>query len=1375
MNVNKVENRNVFECIEMDEIKKITTYEENSDDNIIFDDLSEYSPSIISNNDNIIEEKKILDDKLLKSMINSENLLKNNQFNWYDNLDIEDYKDNSIIIDNASKLNNIILQPSTVSMNPKNIIDNNIFLTNKESNTFEINNINLKQQNSLINMNTININNDNYEHNVSEDICDTTKSDNSFLDIDQDNNKIKITQQEIKVLKGNHSEKKYSSRQSTNNHNDESTKVQNNQNIEISQNIEINQNIINNQNIEINQNIKNNQNIENNQNIKNNQNISLNHMDEEKKNVDDDSFNVPLDINITQPFPLTCNQNDESAFKRMHSKNNIVKKKNHDNEDGIQNENINTQKEDIGGIKDKFNLLNKLKTKQKNREYSNSSLSSLSDAVTNNKTLKHFSTSSYNKIKSKKSKNFINNKDSDLSFIDKKGKEKNKYNTSEDEICDNSKDVYDNNSQNVSNEEQNNMKNIISKIEESVHKKKKKKKKINQTNNNNNDNMDEGLNENNPSEDQYSSEDTLKDNMNPHYDNVNMILTSNQYNDCSKINYNNFNSNESDHVNPIEGDIMNNFMSLSTRINNNDKKKLTRSSMSSSLKTYNSYNFKNVTCINNSDKNLNSFLKKKMHTTGNMYDIKVPIKKYFQGLKKINNLLSKDNNNNNNKNNDFGSDENINDYINDDEKEVDDSEPIVNNNDDYKNNDNHVNKKSMENINKMNNENIIHDQNNIMYLRQKDSNNTSFDNYWDVDNINKRGPFPSSKLSAFLNENVNVNNDDVNNVGCNNIQYSDNKENNKENNKELNNYVMEENYLVETSTHNKRNNIINTPCENPINLNTNEYYLSNNIKDDIEVSINKNTNKNIINLYENNFKRISQCPLEEKRINHVFKTFLNNEDLDMHINKNTDNKEETQKIKEIKDIIMKYANNSSYYKDGDLASDHVNNNDHNNYNDNNFFVENITPEERNKINEFLKKHNDPYNIEKSTRIINQGEGKLKVNLTGDINVQKGGDSINSPGSNRNKDDTNNSGNNNNNNKNKNNINDSTNSSSNNNRNNNDDGNDDDDDDNNNNNNRNNNNLSSANNINEITSKVKRRIIDCRNNRLDWGATQVIIDIDDTIRSSGGYKFFNYNLGGVDAQYQRGETYPGSFQFIFELAMNKLAAEAKPLLLSVLTARIPQVPITEDSYLNKKFNEVAERRGIKHWGIDCENKILYSTLKEWVWNETRGEKKFFNFKQLHKYVIQQNSLVRYIWIGDTGDMDRQAGELMIKTFPQRIKAVFLHHVKGKDDNTLLPSDYFIKSVPIFFFRTYIGAATKAHAYNLIDKKGLTRVLVQAVLDLEKSKVPADSSKWEDLIKDIILSDALDELDKYNAETVNRTKRIIAQKMKEISERKLHFIS
>ncbi|EUT90568.1 hypothetical protein PFAG_00924 [Plasmodium falciparum Santa Lucia] len=164
----------------------------------------------------------------------------------------------------------------------------------------------------------------------------------------------------------------------------------------------------------------------------------------------------------------------------MSSKSNMIKKKNHE-KDSVENEDYNTKKEDIV-VKDTFNLLNKLKTNQKNREYSNSSLSSLSDAVTNNKTLKHFSSSNYNKIKSKLSKPFMNNKYSDHSCNDKKGKEKNEYNNNnnnddddEHDICDNNKNVYDN-SQNILTQEQNYMKNIISKIEESVQKKKKKKK-----------------------------------------------------------------------------------------------------------------------------------------------------------------------------------------------------------------------------------------------------------------------------------------------------------------------------------------------------------------------------------------------------------------------------------------------------------------------------------------------------------------------------------------------------------------------------------------------------------------------------------------------------------------------------------------------------------------------------------------------------------------------------------------------------------------------------------------------------------------------------------------------------------------------------------
>lgn len=93
-----------------------------------------------------------------------------------------------------------------------------------------------------------------------------------------------------------------------------------------------------------------------------------------------------------------------------------------------------------------------------------------------------------------------------------------------------------------------------------------------------------------------------------------------------------------------------------------------------------------------------------------------------------------------------------------------------------------------------------------------------------------------------------------------------------------------------------------------------------------------------------------------------------------------------------------------------------------------------------------------------------------------------------------------------------------------------------------------------------------------------------------------------------------------------------------------------MPITVDSAINMRLRQVAEKRGVFNWGIDCDNKIFYSTLKEWVFNEARGKKKFVNFRKLHKIVVEENCNARYIWIGDTGDRDLEAGEMMINDFP-----------------------------------------------------------------------------------------------------------------------------
>ena len=72
-------------------------------------------------------------------------------------------------------------------------------------------------------------------------------------------------------------------------------------------------------------------------------------------------------------------------------------------------------------------------------------------------------------------------------------------------------------------------------------------------------------------------------------------------------------------------------------------------------------------------------------------------------------------------------------------------------------------------------------------------------------------------------------------------------------------------------------------------------------------------------------------------------------------------------------------------------------------------------------------------------------------------------------------------------------------------------------------------------------------------------TQVITDIDDTIKSSGGVAIplgdeAQIYLGGVDTSYARNAFYPGVFQFGLELASHTAKPRDPPNKMAVLTAR-----------------------------------------------------------------------------------------------------------------------------------------------------------------------------------------------------------------------------
>mmetsp|Transcript_18956 Transcript_18956/g.26757 ORF Transcript_18956/g.26757 Transcript_18956/m.26757 type:complete len:357 (+) Transcript_18956:154-1224(+) len=247
-------------------------------------------------------------------------------------------------------------------------------------------------------------------------------------------------------------------------------------------------------------------------------------------------------------------------------------------------------------------------------------------------------------------------------------------------------------------------------------------------------------------------------------------------------------------------------------------------------------------------------------------------------------------------------------------------------------------------------------------------------------------------------------------------------------------------------------------------------------------------------------------------------------------------------------------------------------------------------------------------------------------------------------------------------------------------------------------------------------------------------TQVISDVDDTLKSSGGVNVAGVALGGIDVQYERGDFYPGVAQFMLELSLQNSHGEqvVTPPKVAILTARAEEfklaLELKDSSKLAVAFRTAGERAGIQSWGL---GPVLYGSVAEWVIQDRKGLRKFNNFERL----LEQDptgSILQYVYVGDTGELDQEAGETMLREYPELVKAVFLH-VVSDEPNPPIPAPKVINGRPILFFRTYVGAATMATELGLMSGEALTRVIKSAEAKLKD--VPRTTDKWVDLEKDI----------------------------------------
>jgi len=213
--------------------------------------------------------------------------------------------------------------------------------------------------------------------------------------------------------------------------------------------------------------------------------------------------------------------------------------------------------------------------------------------------------------------------------------------------------------------------------------------------------------------------------------------------------------------------------------------------------------------------------------------------------------------------------------------------------------------------------------------------------------------------------------------------------------------------------------------------------------------------------------------------------------------------------------------------------------------------------------------------------------------------------------------------------------------------------------------------------------------------------------------------------------------------MLQLSMHMLDGNRKPAKVAILTARAEELraalELTQESSLAQTLRVTGEQSGVRNWGL---GPVFYGSVAEWVLQDRKGKRKFSNFELLLNQ-DPSGTLLQYVYVGDTGEYDQQAGEAMLREFPQVVKAVFLHCVF---DNTIdqaaglppsfIPPPKLINGRPVIFFRTYVGAALRAVQLDLMDHSGLSKVCKAAKESLQN--INRDNSKWIDLERDLKLS-------------------------------------
>jgi hypothetical protein len=210
-----------------------------------------------------------------------------------------------------------------------------------------------------------------------------------------------------------------------------------------------------------------------------------------------------------------------------------------------------------------------------------------------------------------------------------------------------------------------------------------------------------------------------------------------------------------------------------------------------------------------------------------------------------------------------------------------------------------------------------------------------------------------------------------------------------------------------------------------------------------------------------------------------------------------------------------------------------------------------------------------------------------------------------------------------------------------------------------------------------------------------GEVKVMSDIDDTF-------YANWK----DQRFPAKTVYPGVLQLYEELDLGP-DGDGRPGDIAFVTAR----PKDRPGLIEKLTHGTLRERGLEV------ATVLTGSFRNLLTSASIADKKLANFRDYAALYPEYD----FVFLGDSGQGDASFGQRMREHAPERVALVLIHDVVATPES--LRKDW--RERGVFFFDTYVGAATEAFRRGLIAAEGLSRVMERA--DVELDRVPFENEE------------------------------------------------